>query len=265
MFTSGVLAIFEDIFVLGFIVVIMLRMSWPLALLTLAVIPASCMRPLFRKHVRQSYRRQRAATAKINTFTQEYVSGMSVVQLFNREPRAFRDFSASTMRTSSPGPTPSSPTRCTTRWWSCSAPSPSLWCCGTAAWPCCATNAFFARVARHASRARSGSVRSGHAGHAHRVHPVCAAVLPAHHGPQRQVQHPAGRHGRRRAHLQAAGHAAGDCLHCRAGGRQPQRPHRVPRRLVHLPAAQRRTTTSSGCFEGAGLQPRRSDTTPMGL
>ena len=33
MFTSGVLAIFEDVFVLAFIVVIMLRMSWPLALL----------------------------------------------------------------------------------------------------------------------------------------------------------------------------------------------------------------------------------------
>ena len=39
MFTSGVLAIFEDVFVLLFIVIIMLRMSWPLALLTLAVLP----------------------------------------------------------------------------------------------------------------------------------------------------------------------------------------------------------------------------------
>jgi ATP-binding cassette subfamily B protein len=95
MFTSGVLAIFEDIFVLSFIIIIMLRMSWPLALLTLSAIPGILYAThLFRQHVRQSYRRQRAATAKINAFTQEYVSGMSVVQLFNREPRAFRDFSA---------------------------------------------------------------------------------------------------------------------------------------------------------------------------
>jgi len=95
MFTSGVLAIFEDIFALAFIVIIMLSMSWPLALLTLCAIPGILYATsLFRKHVRQSYRRQRAATAKINAFTQEYVSGMSVVQLFNREPRAFRDFSA---------------------------------------------------------------------------------------------------------------------------------------------------------------------------
>jgi ATP-binding cassette subfamily B multidrug efflux pump len=95
MFTSGVLAIFEDIFVLAFIVIIMLRMSWPLALLTLAVIPAILMATkVFRKYVRQSYRRQRAATAHINTFMQEFVSGMSVVQLFNRERRAFDEFSA---------------------------------------------------------------------------------------------------------------------------------------------------------------------------
>jgi ATP-binding cassette subfamily B protein len=95
MFTSGVLAIFEDIFVLAFIVIIMLRMSWPLALLTISVIPAILyVTRIFRKHVRDSYRRQRAATAHINTFTQEYVSGMSIVQMFNRERRAFNDFSA---------------------------------------------------------------------------------------------------------------------------------------------------------------------------
>ena len=95
MFTSGVLAIFEDIFILGYIIAIMLSMSWPLALLTLAVLPGIIYATqIFRKHVRDSYRRQRAATAKINAFTQEYVSGMSVVQLFNREARAFRDYSA---------------------------------------------------------------------------------------------------------------------------------------------------------------------------
>ncbi len=95
MFTSGVLAIFEDIFILAYIIAIMLSMSWPLALLTLAVLPGIIFATqVFRKHVRDSYRRQRAATAKINAFTQEYVSGMSVVQLFNREARAFKDFSA---------------------------------------------------------------------------------------------------------------------------------------------------------------------------
>jgi ATP-binding cassette subfamily B protein len=95
MFTSGVLAIFEDAFTLTFIIGIMLLKSWPLALLTLAVIPVILfVTRIFRAKVRESYRRQRAATAKINSFTQEYVSGMSVVQLFNRERRAFNNFSA---------------------------------------------------------------------------------------------------------------------------------------------------------------------------
>ncbi len=95
MFTSGVLAIFEDIFVLLFIVLIMLRMSWPLALLTLAVLPAILYATsIFRKHVRDSYRRIRSAIARINSYMQEHVSGMSIVQLFNREARAYDDFAA---------------------------------------------------------------------------------------------------------------------------------------------------------------------------
>jgi ATP-binding cassette subfamily B multidrug efflux pump len=93
MFTSGVLAIFEDVFVLLFIIVIMLRMSWPLALLTLAVIPGILfLTSVFRKSVRDSYRRIRTNIAKINAFTQEHVSGMSIVQLFNREARAYNEF-----------------------------------------------------------------------------------------------------------------------------------------------------------------------------
>lgn len=95
MFTSGVLAIFEDVFVLVFIVGIMLWLSWPLALLTLSVLPLiGYATRLFRISVRNSYRRIRTAIAKINAYTQEHVSGMSVVQLFNREQRAFDDFQA---------------------------------------------------------------------------------------------------------------------------------------------------------------------------
>jgi ATP-binding cassette subfamily B protein len=93
MFTSGVLAIFEDVFVLAFIVLIMLRMSWPLALLTLAVLPAILYATkVFRKHVRESYRRIRSAIARINSYMQEHVSGMAIVQLFNREQAAYDDF-----------------------------------------------------------------------------------------------------------------------------------------------------------------------------
>jgi ATP-binding cassette, subfamily B, multidrug efflux pump len=95
MFTAGVFAIFEDVFVLVLIVVIMLRMNWWLALIAFSVIPLILVvTRVFRKHVRDSYRRIRSAIARINAATQEHVSGMSVVQLFNREQRSYQDFAA---------------------------------------------------------------------------------------------------------------------------------------------------------------------------
>ena len=95
MFTSGVFAIFEDVFVLALIVFIMLRMNWWLALIAFSVLPLILLvTRVFRKHVRDSYRRIRSAIARINSTTQEHVSGMSVVQLFNREQRSFEEFEA---------------------------------------------------------------------------------------------------------------------------------------------------------------------------
>ncbi|HLH33962.1 MAG TPA: ABC transporter ATP-binding protein [Alloacidobacterium sp.] len=95
MFTSGVFAIFEDVFVLAGIVIVMLRMSWWLALLSFAVLPLILLvTRIFRKHVRDSYRRIRTAIARINSYTQEHISGMTVVQLFNRQKRSFGEFRA---------------------------------------------------------------------------------------------------------------------------------------------------------------------------
>src|SRR6478752_115941 len=93
MFTSGVVAIFEDIFVLAGILMIMLGMSWWLALITFSVLPLIFWATMvFRKSVRDSYRRIRTAIARINSHLQEHVTGMVVLQLFNREKRAYRSF-----------------------------------------------------------------------------------------------------------------------------------------------------------------------------
>jgi ATP-binding cassette subfamily B protein len=93
MFTSGVVAIFENVFVLVFIIAIMLRMKWWLALITFAVLPFIFWATMiFRKSVRDSYRRIRTAIARINSYLQEHVTGMMVLQLFNREKRAYRSF-----------------------------------------------------------------------------------------------------------------------------------------------------------------------------
>src|SRR5438045_3039810 len=94
MFTAGVVSIFEDVFVLAGIVWIMLRMNRNLALLTFAVLPLIAIATkLFRDKVRDSYRRIRVAIARINAYLQEHVSGMMVLQLFNREQRAYTRFS----------------------------------------------------------------------------------------------------------------------------------------------------------------------------
>ncbi|HEY6307107.1 MAG TPA: ABC transporter ATP-binding protein [Candidatus Angelobacter sp.] len=93
MFTAGVVSIFEDVFILGAIVVVMLRMQWRLALITFAVLPLIFwVTMMFRKSVRDSYRRIRVAIARINAYLQEHVTGMVVLQLFNREKRAYRGF-----------------------------------------------------------------------------------------------------------------------------------------------------------------------------
>jgi ATP-binding cassette, subfamily B, multidrug efflux pump len=94
MFTSGVVSIFEDVFVLAGIVWFMLRMNRNLALITFAVLPLIAIATkIFRDKVRDSYRRIRVAIARINAYMQEHVSGMVVLQLFNREKRAYDKFS----------------------------------------------------------------------------------------------------------------------------------------------------------------------------
>jgi ATP-binding cassette, subfamily B, multidrug efflux pump len=94
MFTSGVVSIFEDIFVLFGILGVMLCMNWKLALVTFAVLPFIVVATkIFRDRVRDSYRRIRVAIARINAYLQEHISGMVVLQLFNRERKAYGRFS----------------------------------------------------------------------------------------------------------------------------------------------------------------------------
>jgi ATP-binding cassette subfamily B protein len=93
MFTAGVLAIVDDFFNLTIMAIVMLTINWWLALIAFAVLPLILLvTRLFQSHVRESYRRVRAAIARINSFTQEHVTGMAVVQLFNREQKAYQDF-----------------------------------------------------------------------------------------------------------------------------------------------------------------------------
>jgi len=93
LFASGVVAIFGDFFTLLSIMIVMLKMNWKLALLTFLVLPVIVLiTGAFRRAVRDSYRRIRTAIARINAYLQEHITGMAVLQLFNREDRSFDEF-----------------------------------------------------------------------------------------------------------------------------------------------------------------------------
>ena len=93
LFASGVVAIFGDFFTLLSIMVVMLYVNWKLALLTFTVLPViGLVTGSFRRAVRESYRRIRTAIARINAYLQEHITGMAVMQLFNREDRSFDEF-----------------------------------------------------------------------------------------------------------------------------------------------------------------------------
>jgi ATP-binding cassette, subfamily B, multidrug efflux pump len=93
LFASGVVAMLNDAFLLALFVVIMLWMNWRLALATFSVLPLIVVSTwLFRNKARDGNRRIRTAIARINAFLNEHISGMSVVQLFNRERKAKSQF-----------------------------------------------------------------------------------------------------------------------------------------------------------------------------
>jgi ATP-binding cassette subfamily B multidrug efflux pump len=93
LFTAGVSAMVNDAFLLTLFIIIMLWMDWTLALATFAVLPLIFLATwIFRNRVRDANRRIRTAIARINAFLQEHISGMSVVQLFNRERKAREQF-----------------------------------------------------------------------------------------------------------------------------------------------------------------------------
>ena len=93
LFAAGVVTMINDFFTLMVMVGLLLFFDWRLALAALAVLPCIVLvTVVFRNFVRGANRRIRVAIARINAFLQEYISGMSVVQLFNRERKASQEF-----------------------------------------------------------------------------------------------------------------------------------------------------------------------------
>src|SRR5712692_6552492 len=93
LFAAGVVAIFGDILSLAFIAAAMVSLSPALTLASLTVAPLVIgVTFLFRRAARDANRRIRVAIARINAYLQEHVTGMTVVQLFNREAKSREEF-----------------------------------------------------------------------------------------------------------------------------------------------------------------------------
>ncbi|MFC1477056.1 ABC transporter ATP-binding protein [candidate division KSB1 bacterium] len=93
MFTSGVVTIFGDLLLIGGIITILFYYNVKLTLVALAIVPLLFIAAfLFKMKVRLAFRNIRVLIARINSFLQENISGMKIVQLFNREDKNYREF-----------------------------------------------------------------------------------------------------------------------------------------------------------------------------
>ena len=91
--SGGIVTIMGDLFRLVFIAYFMFALNVRLALVTLAVMPVMLWATMwFKARVRDQYRETRKQVARLNAFLQEHITGMRIVQLFNREAEELRRF-----------------------------------------------------------------------------------------------------------------------------------------------------------------------------
>ncbi|MBV6514325.1 MAG: ABC transporter ATP-binding protein [Ignavibacteriales bacterium] len=94
MFSSGIVMVFSDLFIIAWILGFMFFLDWQLSFVTLSVLPFLIYGTfLFRRKVRENYRDVRLHLARLNSYMQEHITGISIVQLFNRQEKEFNNFS----------------------------------------------------------------------------------------------------------------------------------------------------------------------------
>lgn len=95
VFSEGLAAMVGDLLQIVFLMIFMFWTNWQLALVSLSVIPLLLFSTyVFKEKVKGSFQEVRNAVAKLNSFVQEHLTGMNVVQIFNNEDREFKKFAA---------------------------------------------------------------------------------------------------------------------------------------------------------------------------
>ncbi|HQU99696.1 MAG: ABC transporter ATP-binding protein [Bacteroidia bacterium] len=93
IFSDGLLLIVSDIMQMIVIIGFMFYVDWRLALLSLSTLPFLILATrIFQQKIKASFNDVRNQVAALNTFVQEHISGMRIVQLFNHEDVSFKQF-----------------------------------------------------------------------------------------------------------------------------------------------------------------------------
>lgn len=95
VFSDGIAAIAGDILQLVLIISVMFYTDWRLSLISLCTIPFMLVSTyVFKEKVKKSFNEVRNAVSNLNSFVQEHITGMSIVQIFNSEKIEFDKFHA---------------------------------------------------------------------------------------------------------------------------------------------------------------------------
>lgn len=93
MYTGVLIYLIKDIFMLGGIVIAMFILNKNLALISISTLPIIfIVALLFKKYDRDAYRKVRSRLSRINSFLSENISGVKVVQIYNKEDKKFKEF-----------------------------------------------------------------------------------------------------------------------------------------------------------------------------
>ena len=93
VFSQGLAALIADVLQLLFILIFMFYMDWKLTLMSLSTFPLLVISTyIFKEKIKQAFNEVRTAVSNLNSFVQEHITGMSIVQIFNSEDREYDKF-----------------------------------------------------------------------------------------------------------------------------------------------------------------------------
>ena len=93
VFTEGIVIVFGDLLQLSVVLFVMFYTDWQLSLISISTIPLLLIATnIFKNGIKSAFQDVRNQVSRLNTFVQEHISGMSVIQVFSREQEELKKF-----------------------------------------------------------------------------------------------------------------------------------------------------------------------------